>query len=237
MQSFLQGSGILCLYFIVAATTFFLLRKLTRFPDELFRKCLHYILQVSYILFFFCYDVWWQAAILGFLIIAIAYPAFQWCGRFPAFSSFVNERKQGEFKNSLVLAFVMLAICAAVCWGILGDRHLGLACMYAWGIGDGFAALIGKRFGRHKIRMRFADPHKSVEGSAAMLVTSFTAAFLVLYSHGHLSLVGAVVIALAGSATATLTELVTHNGLDTITCPLAAMSVMIPLMYVFGGFQ
>lgn len=39
-------------------------------------------------------------------------------------------------------------------------------------MGDGFAALIGKQFGRHKFHLKHADHHKSVEGSLAMFVSS-----------------------------------------------------------------
>ena len=59
MQEFLRGAGIVCLYFVIAATTMFSARKLTRIPDELFRKLLHFVLQVSYILFAFAFETWW----------------------------------------------------------------------------------------------------------------------------------------------------------------------------------
>lgn len=47
-----------------------------------------------------------------------------------------------------------------------------LAGVYSWGVGDAFAALIGKKYGKHKIIWKLADNKKSVEGSVAMLVTS-----------------------------------------------------------------
>ncbi len=237
MQEFIHGSGILLLYFALAASAALILRRLIRIPDELFRKLLHFILQASYILFISAFQTWWISSLFGMLIVAVAYPIFLWMGRYPGFSSFVNERKKGEFKNSLILAFVMLSVCNAVCWGWLGDKYFVLACMYAWGIGDGFAALIGKRYGRHKIKMRFADPHKSLEGSAAMLITSALSVLLVLLIHGHAGPAACIVVPLAGAGIATLTEMVTPNGLDTITCPAAAMLVMIPLMKLLGGFS
>lgn len=236
MQAFLHGAGIVCLYFAIAATTMFVLRRLVRIPDELFRKLLHYVLQVSYPLFAYAFEAWWMSALLGLLIVAIAYPLFQWAGHLPGFSRFVNERKSGEFKSSLVLAFVMLAICNAVCWGWLGDKYFGVACMYAWGIGDGAAALVGKRYGRHKLKLPFVDPRKSVEGSLAMFLSSAAAVLLVLLLHGHASLAACVVVPLAGAGVAALVEMMTPNGLDTVTCPAAAMLVMIPLMSVLGGF-
>lgn len=236
MGEFLRGAGIVCIYFAIAASTMFTLRKLIRIPDELFRKILHFILQISYLFFAYAFDTWWMSALLGFIIVAIAYPIFTILGKTDTFSAFVNERKRGEFRTSLIFAFVMLAICNAVCWGWLQDKYFGIACMYAWGIGDAFAALIGKRFGKHKIRFKYADPNKSLEGSLAMFVTSALAVALVLLFHGHAGMPAYVLVPVAGAAAATIVELYTPNGMDTLTCPLAAMVVMIPIMLLSGGF-
>lgn len=236
MQEALRGAGIVVLYFVVAASTMLLLRRIIRIPDELFRKILHFILLFSYIPFAFAFTTWWISVLLTVALEILIYPCLALAERLPMFSSFVNERRHGEFKKSLLLAFTMLAVCNTVCWGLLGDRYLGLACMYAWGVGDAFAALIGKRFGKHKITWKYADPHKSVEGSAAMFVTSAIAVVCVLLAHHHLGLLAYILVPIVGAATATLVELVTPDGMDTITCPTAAMVVMIPLVALLGGF-
>ena len=108
--------------------------------------------------------------------------------------------------------------------------------MYAWGIGDGFAALVGKKYGKHKVRLKYADHKKSVEGSVAMFLTSGIAIAAVLLCHGHAGMPAYLIIPIAGAGVATLVELHTPNGMDTITCPVAAMAVMVPLMALLGGF-
>jgi len=167
---------------------------------------------------------------------AADYPILAIAEHLPRFSAFVNERKGGEFKNSMLLAFTMLAVCNTLCWGLLGDKYLGIACMYAWGMGDAFAALIGKRFGKHKIQWKWADRHKSIEGSLAMFVTSGIAVACVLLSHNHLTLPAYIVIPIGGAGATTLVEMVSKEGYDTVLCPTAAMALMIPLMALFGGF-
>lgn len=236
MQELLHGAGVVCLYFIIAASSMLTLRRLIRIPDELFRKLLHLILLFSYIPFAFAFETWWRSVLLTVILELVIYPLLALAERLPFFSSFVNERKHGEFKHSLLLAFSMLAVCNTVCWGILNDRYLGLACMYAWGFGDAFAALIGKRFGRHRIHWKFADRNKSVEGSAAMFLTSAIAVACVLLSHNHLSAAAYLIIPPVASAATTLVEMVSKDGMDTVFCPTAAMLVMIPLMALFGGF-
>ena len=236
MQEFLHGAGVVCIYFAVAASAALLARKLIKIPDEIFRKTLHFILLFSYIPFAFAFETWWRSVLLTVLLELLIYPALALAERLPMFSSFVTERKHGEFKQSMLLAFTMLAVCNTVCWGLLGDQYLGLACMYAWGVGDAFAALIGKRFGKHRITWKYADKHKSVEGSAAMFLTSAIAVASVLLAHDHLTLPAYIVIPAAGAAVSTLVEMVTKDGRDTIYCPTAAMLVMLPLMALFGGF-
>lgn len=236
MQQFLHGVGIVCIYFAVAASTALSVRKLIKIPDEIFRKTLHFILLFSYIPFAFAFELWWQSVLLTVVLELLIYPALIWAEKLPLFSSFVTERKQGEFKQSMLLAFSMLAVCNSICWGLLGDRYLGLACMYAWGVGDAFAALVGKRFGKHKITWKYADSRKSLEGSGAMFITSAVAVACVLLAHKHLSLPACIVISIAGAAVSTTVEMVTDDGRDTVYCPVAAMLVMIPLVALFGGF-
>lgn len=236
MHDFLHGAGIVCIYYVVAASGAFALRWLTKIPNELFRKLLHFILLFSYIPFAFAFQIWWHSVLLTVTMEILIYPILKQAEHIPMFSSFVNERKGGEFKHSLLLAFTMLAVCNTICWGLLGDKYLGIACMYAWGVGDAFAALIGKRFGKHKITWKWADHHKSIEGSAAMFITSSIAVACVLLSHNHLTLPAYIVIPVAGAITATVVEVVSKEGYDTVLCPTAAMAVMVPLMALFGGF-
>ena len=102
-------------------------------------------------------------------------------------------------------------------------------------VGDGFGALIGKPFGKHKITLKCADNRKSVEGSAAMFITSAIAVFAVMTARGGMGTAGCIIVAAAASAVATFVEMCTKNGNDTITCPVAAMAVVLPLTYLLGG--
>ena len=128
-----------------------------------------------------------------------------------------------------------MATSISICWGIFGDRYLVLACVYAWGVGDAFAALIGKQFGKHKTNLPFADPRKSWEGSAAMFLSAVFSVLTVLMVRGGLGFGACLLIALPAAAATTYVELITKDGLDTITCPTVAMAVIIPLIKILGG--
>lgn len=235
MQELLHGALIFALYVIPAATIILTARRFLKIPDELFRKILHFILLGAYFPFLFGFQTWWISAGFAAVLIVIIYPILALAGKIPAFSSFVNERKKGELKSSMVLALATVVISISICWGFFGDKLLTLACVYAWGVGDAFAALIGKQFGKHKINLPHADPRKSWEGSAAMFLSAVFSVLIVLMVRGGLGFGSCLLISLVAATTTTYVELITKGGLDTITCPIAAMAVIIPLIKILGG--
>lgn len=235
MQLFLQGAGTTALYIVIAAGIMLPARALFTIPDEIFRKILHFILLGAYIPLVFAFEYWWMAAVFAASLIVILFPVLFLAEKPPMFSSFVNERKKGEFKSSMVLAVGMMAFSVSVCWGLFADQYLVLASIYAWGVGDGLAALVGKRFGKHKITWRLADGKKSVEGSATMFLCSLVSVFAVLLVRGGIGTGMCIVIALLVAAVCTLAELCAKNGLDTVICPVSAMAVIIPMVTIWGG--
>ena len=229
MHPFFYGSGMTVLYIIVAAGGIFLGRKLFAIPDELFRKMLHFVLLGAYIPLVFAFEAWWMAAIFAISLIIILFPALSIAGKVPMFSSFVNERKKGEFKSSMVLAVGMMAFSVTVCWGLYADRYLVLASIYAWGIGDGFAALVGKRFGKHKITWKLADCKKSVEGSLTMFLCALVSVISILVIRGGISTPMCITIAFFTALVCTVAELCAKDGWDTVVCPVSAMLFIIPM--------
>ena len=235
MQEYLHGAYIFVLYLSPMAVIMLAARKFLKIPDELFRKILHFILLGAYYPFLFAFETWWISAGFAASLIVILYPVLALAGKLPFFSAFVNERKKGEFKSSMVLALLTMVMSISICWGFFGDKLLTLACVYAWGVGDAFAALIGKQFGKHKIKLPMADPRKSWEGSAAMFLSAVISVLAVLLVRGGLGFGACLMIALLAALATTYVELITKDGLDTITCPAVAMMVIIPLIKILGG--
>ena len=235
MFEFINGLCIFLIYLIPAAIIMLLIRKFTKISDELFRKILHFILLGAYIPLLFCFNTWWKCIILVGSLIILLLPILKFVGKIPGFSSFVNERKKGEFTSSMVLALSIMLLTISIGWGIFDDKFLVLASVYAWGVGDAFAALIGKRFGKHKIKWKFVDNKKSYEGSVAMIITSTISVFIVLFVRGGVNPIYALLIALVASTASTLVELCSKNGIDTITCPSVAMAIIVPLLTLLGA--
>ncbi len=84
--------------------------------------------------------------------------------------------------------------------------------------GDGFASLIGQRYGKHKINL--TGDEKSIEGSAGMFVITFIASLIVFifYQFIEYSIPAINVwVILVISLIATVLELITPKGLDNIS--------------------
>lgn len=235
MNGFFDGILAFLYYLTPLALVLLFVRKFTKIPDELFRKSLHFVLLGAYIPLLFGFSKWWQATVFVVGLAVLLFPILFVLGRIKGFSAFVNERRGGEFKSSMILALGVMALSIALGWGAMHDRYLVLASVYAWGVGDAFAALIGKRYGKHKIHWRFVDNRKSLEGSLAMLLTSALSVFAVLLVRGGIFPIWCALIAIGAASASTFVELCTKNGMDTITCPLVSMLIIFPLTTLLGG--
>ncbi len=234
-QELLHGFGILSLYFIIAASTVLLCRFLIKIPNEIFRKTLHFVLLGSVFVFVYGFKTWWISALAAIIFEIIVFPILMVVEHIKNFSEFTTERKKGELKSSLLLVFTMFAFVISVCWGLFDDKILVIASILAWGIGDAFAALVGKRFGKHKIKDRFTDGKKSYEGTLAMFISSFVTVTIVMTLHGGLKTAGYIIIPFVTAAISAIAELYSKNGLDTVICPVASMIVVDGLTCLFGG--
>ncbi|MEW8978242.1 MAG: phosphatidate cytidylyltransferase [Symbiobacterium sp.] len=233
--AFATSFGKLLAYFAVCAASALLLHRLARVPREVFRKTLHLILVGSVFVFAYAFPTWWAAAAAAAAFAAAVYPLLALAERYvPDYTELLTERRQGEIKSSLVLAFTMFVALFLVCWGWAGERYLVVAAVLAWGSGDAAAALVGTRFGKHRIETGLLPGNKSLEGTTAMFAASFLCVAAVLSLHGAAGGYASLLIAAATAAVTALVELYSRRGLDTLTCPLAAAAVLIALVRLWG---
>ncbi|HHT74160.1 MAG TPA: phosphatidate cytidylyltransferase [Firmicutes bacterium] len=233
-QELVRGFGILLAYFLASVVGVFVVRRLLPVPREVFRKMLHFILLGSIFVLVYGFDTWWVAALATLAFMVLVYPILAVGERVLNFTKVLIERKPGEIKGSLVVACLTFIALITLCWGGLGQKYLVIAAVLGWGTGDAAAALVGKRFGRRYIEGPFVEGRKSLEGTLAMFVVSFIAIIIVLVVHSVLPWYGYVPTAAVTAFVCAVVELYTKNGMDTITCPLAVVSVLVPLMCLWG---
>jgi dolichol kinase len=108
----------------------------------------------------------------------------------------------GDFTGA---TYILLSVCFTVA---LYDKPIAIAALAFIIVGDSFAAIIGRRFGRHRFRT------KSVEGSLACLVGTIIVACL---TPGL-----PLAIGLAGALVATIVEALSFNIDDNISVPIVS---------------
>jgi|GEM_PF-95565 len=235
LLEFLRLFGIYVGYIVAVATVLIILRFTTKVPDYIFRKLLHVVAFTSILPLAYCTEIWWIAVAVEVLFLILVIIGLLLLEKFPFYRGLFVEKAKHEVVVSFVTLFSLMTIMLAVFWGGLGAEHkyLAIAAIMAWGPGDAVAAIVGKRIGKHKLQGKMIEGVKSVEGSVGMAITSFVCVFpllLLLSNHPwYISLAFSLVVA----PIASITELFTKRGWDTITVPVVS-ALVLSLSMIFG---
>lgn len=232
LRDYLTGFGLLIVYYLATGLPPILLRGFGKVPFEVTRKMYHFVLTLSIFPLLEVFNTWYLAAAAPLTLALLLYPVLALLERSSFYKRIAVERKGGEFKTSLIFAQLVIATLILIFWGLLGAhwRYVAVVAMMVWGFGDAAAALVGKAFGRRRISHRWIEGTKTLEGTLAMFVFAGLAAFLTLLFYAglpwHVSLMAALCVAPVSAAV----ELFSQRGTDTLTVPLSAAFVILPLM-------
>ena len=219
-------------YILTAVAALLVINALLKPDREVFRKILHTVAYSSSAAFVASTGDWRAASLASAAFAIIVYPALSLGEHWSGYGRFFNQRSTGEVKHSLLELFFAFSAINAFTWGLLGSPWLGVCAILMWGPGDAAAALIGRRFGRHKIHLPHADSHKSWEGSFAMAATSLVIGVICLTLGGVFPFPAALLASLLTAPIAAYTELITKNGNDTVTVPVVN-ALLLGLLYLF----
>ncbi len=208
-------------YIASFAMVLILLRAILCIPKDIFRKLLHIAAFTSSIFVVLTGGNWIADTLTLVLFAAVVYPVLSLAEHWSGFGGLFVEKKPGEVRNSLLLLFLSQAVFVALSCGLIGKPYIVIASTAAWGLGDIAAAWVGRPFGKHKIRLKIADPGKSWEGSAAMAAVSALACFTVLLSLRVCPVTTAVFVSLAIGVVSAFAEMCSRGGMDTVTVPAA----------------
>jgi phytol kinase len=195
--------------------------KFTKSNSELVRKIVH-IGSGNVILF-----AWWlnTPAILGIMASIIASAVTLLSYIFPILPGInsVGRKSLGTFFYS-----VSIGILIAWFWYIEQPQYAALGILImSWG--DGLAALVGQRFGKHKYQL--LGSKKSWEGSFTMTVVAFLLSFGILIGfQSNILLVCLVSFVVAVFSTAL--EAFSPFGIDNLTVPIGSAASAFLLMQI-----
>jgi phytol kinase len=161
------------------------------------------------------------SAVLAGLITLISY----WLPILPGVNS-VGRKSYGTFFYA-----VSMGLLIAIFWPLQHPEYAAIGILVmAWG--DGLAAIVGQRWGRHPYKI-FGNS-KSLEGSATLLLISYIVTTIILYvANGNLPIVWLVGIPVA--IVAVILESISQFGIDNITLPLGAATLAFWLTEILPG--
>ena len=224
-----KGLSIIIGSIAVAALTIIVVMKYFRMPSENLRKSFHFALLFVVTVWLYAVDDWKVSAIMMLVFLILAFPVLCLFDRIPSIRKHLPERSKGEFKQSLFAAATMYIIVVMIGWGLMKQRPLCLAALYAWGPGDAAAALIGKRYGKTKIGKQ---KKKSLEGSASMFLISFISVFSILSCTDTFDPSQTLAVSFFTALVTAIVELYTMSGYDTFFCPVAAVITLSMFKYL-----
>ena len=208
------------------------LRRVLRIPQELTRKLVHIGAGMWVFGALALFDTW-QIGILPFATFILVNYLFYRYRVFGAMDAADSPPGTVYFALALTLLFGLLWRPA----GPLDRAPIAVAGAMALTWGDALAALVGRRWGRHRYRLRASG--RSWEGSAVMFVASAVVMFLTLILLPGSSLspyaapVGAgqaLLAALLGAGAAALAEAASPHGTDNLSVPLVAAGVVLLIL-------
>ncbi len=215
---------------VILVLVFIIFKKI---PPDIFRKLLHLVAFSSLVEMTIEADTWYYAAVSSLLFAAIIYPLLNAFENKEWYPRLFVEKKKGEVKKSLIELFGMYSFLSFLCWGIFLRPDFLSCAILMWGVGDASASIVGRRMGKHKADIPFADRNKSLEGSAAFLIFSFAAGAVGLLLSGNRLWYEIVFYPLITAPISAYTELISRDGKDTYTVPIVTSLVLIALSYIF----
>lgn len=190
------------------------------FDGESSRKFIHIMVSNWWFIAMFYFDNVWMAAITPAAFVAINYYSYK-------NQTFKAMERDGSKKDLGTVYYVVSLLILTLVTFTRGLEAIGAIGILTMGYGDGFAAVVGEKFGKTKIKI--GSVTKSVEGSLMVFFFGFAISGFVFASMGDAWWgVKALIVGLASSAL----ELYTKDGFDNITLPLGASLISYLLMLV-----
>lgn len=198
----------------------YILSKFNQIPSEFIRKFIHILVSN----WWFIYANYFTDAFHS-VIVPIT---FVFANAIATFTNFTDKLRLTERTRNYGLIYfpISLTILCILChsYHVIPKYSVGIGIL-TMGYGDGLAAIIGKKYGKNKLK--FVTGSKSVEGSLVMMITTFFIFLSFIHYYGiepfslNSSLKLDVLLTISVlSFIIAVTEAATPKGFDNITVPI-----------------
>lgn len=209
-------------FLIIGIST--ILEKLNVFEIEGSRKFIHIGVSNWWFLAMYFFSNPIEAALMPLCFIVINYISYK--------KKIFSAMERGEGRKDLGTVYYSISLLILALWTFYIEKpEVGLLGVLIMGYGDGFAALIGGKWGKTSIPF---DKEKSLEGSLTVFVFSILITFLILsHSYTNISFTINILISLLMGVLAAIIEGITPNGFDNLSLPIITSVVFFALTNYF----
>ncbi len=206
------------IFVIIGISTALSAKKI--FNGESSRKFIHIMVSNWWFIAMFFFDNVWMAAITPAAFVIINTYSYK-------NQTFKAMERDGSKKDLGTVYYVISLLILTLVTFTRGLEAIGAIGILTMGYGDGFAAVVGEKFGNTKIKI--GSGFKSIEGSLMVFFFGFAISGFVFASMGD---AWWGVKALCVGVVSAALELYTKDGFDNITLPLGASLLSYLLMLV-----
>lgn len=206
------------IFLVIGIST--VLQKKNVLKDEGARKFIHIGVAHWWIIAMVFFDNVYFAIIPPITFIILNYASYK--------MNLIKSMERGGKGNlgTVYFPISLLILVLLTFTDVIGaSTYIGAIGILIMGYGDGLAAVIGKKYGKHPLAFG-----KSLEGSITMFIVSFLVTFVILIRYG--SLASAVLVGLGVAIAGTVIELFTPKGLDNLTVPLGTAILAFILLLI-----
>ena len=179
--------------------------KSGRMSGENTRKLVHIVVSNWWLIAMAFFDTGWSAAIVPLMFIVVNYVSYK--------KQIFTSIERGEGAGDLGTVYYAIAMFVLAIWTFsIGRPEIGGIGILTMGYADGFAAVVGKKYGKMKL-----IHGKTIEGTLTNIVMAFAVAvfFNIAFDMG-LTLSSIALITIV----ATFLELYSPLGFDNLSVPI-----------------
>lgn len=179
--------------------------KSGRMSGENTRKLVHIVVSNWWFIAMAFFDTGWTAAIVPLMFIVVNYVSYK--------KQIFTSIERGEGAGDLGTVYYAIALFVLAFWTFsIGRPEIGGIGILTMGYADGFAAVVGKKYGKTKLIYG-----KTIEGTLTNIVMAFSVSMFFNIGFGMgLTLSSIALITIV----ATFLELFTPLGFDNLSVPI-----------------
>jgi phytol kinase len=187
------------------------LQKKHHLTEESSRKLIHISISNWWIIAIIFFDNWIIACIIPLIYIILNMISYQ--------MKLVKAMERTTNNHLGTIYFpISLLVLVIMFFGIWNEPYIGAIGVLIMGYGDGFAGLIGGKYGKKKI-----VENKTIIGSISMFIFSLSVSIVLLSIYNPS--VWTIEIAFVLAIIATLLEMFSKHGLDNLTVPIVTSTL------------